>query len=223
MNKMERMQNIIRSLEKFFPSLLNNHIIDDEFTLLIATILSQNTSDHNSHRAFEKLINKFDIKPEVLAHLDPEEIKPLITCAGLYEIKSKRIVDVSKNVLERFGGNLNQVIRLPLDEARKTLMSIKGIGPKTADVVLSFAGEKPIIPIDTNIFRVVDRIGFSKGRNYERTRKALEEYAPSEKMRNIHILLIQLGREICKARNPKCNLCPINNLCDYYAKNNNIT
>lgn len=117
--------------------------------------------------------------------------------------------------MEKFGGDLSQVLALPLEEARETLMSINGIGPKTADVVLSFAGKKTVIPVDTNIFRVTDRIGLAKGRNYERTRRALEEDVPPEKMQEIHLLLIQLGREICKPRKPKCSVCPINDFCDY--------
>lgn len=214
MDNKERMQNLIRGLEQRFPYHSNFHS-HDPFPLLIATILSQNTSDRNSHRAFERLVEHFEVKPEVLARLSPEEIKPYIACAGLHEIKSKRIVEVASNVLERFGGDLSQVLSLPLDEARKTLMSMKGVGPKTADILLSFVGKRPVIPIDTNIFRVVDRIGFAKGRNYERTRSALEEHVPPEKMQGVHIFLIRLGREICKPRSPKCSVCPINGLCDY--------
>ena len=214
MNNKEKMQNIIKCLEQHFHFHSDFHV-RDPFPLLIATILSQNTSDRNSHRAFARLMERFEIRPEVLASLSPGDIKPLISCAGLHEVKSKRIVDVSRIVLEKFGGDLHKVLDLPLDEARETFMSVKGIGPKTADVVLAFAGKRPIIPVDTNIFRVADRIGFAKGRNYERTRMALEEVVPPEKMRVMHILLIQLGREICKPRSPKCSVCPISGFCDY--------
>ena len=100
------------------------------------------------------------------------------------------------------------------DIARQKLISINGVGPKTADVVLSFAGMKSVIPVDTNIFRVANRIGFCKGRNYELTRATLEKVIPSEKMKKMHILFIRLGKEICKPRNPRCIICPINNLCD---------
>jgi len=187
----------------------------DPFVLLIATILSQNTNDRNSHRAFQKLEESFLITPENLAAVEPEKLKPSIEVAGLSNIRSRRIVEVSKAVLEKFGGNLNPLFSLPLDEARKSLMSIKGVGPKTADVVLLFAGNRDVMPVDTNIFRVVDRVGLVKGRNYERTRNALEQLTPGGKVKVMHVLLIKLGREICRPRRPLCNICPINDLCEH--------
>jgi endonuclease-3 len=210
-----RMEEIIRRLEKKFASNNDDHWVNEPFHTLIATILSQNTSDLNSHRAFLKLLEHFDVKPEVLADLKPEDIKPVIVSAGLSNIKSHRLIEVSKEVLKRLGGDLNNIFKFPLDDAREALMSIKGIGPKTADVVLSFVGGYPVMPIDTNIFRIVERIGFSKGRNYERTRRALELLIPTEKLKEAHLHLIRLGREICKPKKPMCPICPINSLCNY--------
>ncbi|MDQ1279805.1 MAG: endonuclease [Thermoproteota archaeon] len=220
MNYGERMQNIITALEHYFPNIYDPHV-PDSFQLLVATILSQNTSDKNSQKTFAKLSERFKINPEIIADLSPEDILPLINSGGLGDIKSKRIVHVAKIILEKFGGDLSPILALPLDDAREILMSIKGIGPKTADVVLSFAGKKSVIPVDTNIFRVTNRIGLVEGRNYERTRRALEECIPLEKTQEMHLLLIQLGREICKPRNPKCSACPINSFCDY-AKSLNV-
>ncbi|MCJ7761096.1 endonuclease III, partial [Candidatus Bathyarchaeota archaeon] len=117
-----------------------------------------------------------------------------------------------------YNGDLSRVFQLPLDEARATLMDIKGIGPKTADVFLASVGKYPVMPVDTNIFRVVDRIGIAKGRNYERTRKILERLISSEKLMDAHIYLIMLGREICKPYKPLCPSCPINSQCDYGTK-----
>jgi endonuclease III len=94
-------------------------------------------------------------------------------------------------------------------------MSIKGVGPKTADVVLLFAGNRDVMPVDTNIFRVADRVGLAKGRNYERTRHALEELIPRGKVKVMHVLLMRFGREICKPRRPLCAICPINDLCEH--------
>jgi len=214
MNYKARMGEIIRRLEQKYAK-NPDRWISDSFQVLIATILSQNTSDRNSHRAFSNLRGSVNIRPEVLASLKPEDIKPAIMCAGLANIKSQRIVEVSKEVLARFDGDLSRVIRLPLNEARGALMDIKGIGPKTADVFLSFVGGYPVMPVDTNIFRVVDRLGFAKGRNYERTRGALESLIPPEKLRDAHLYLISLGREMCKSRKPLCPTCPVNTLCDY--------
>jgi endonuclease-3 len=210
----ERMGEIISCLEKKF-TIQRHRWVNDAFTLLIATILSQNTNDRNSSRAFQALMQRFEVKPKVLAELKPEEIKPFIKCAGLYEVRSRRIVVISKEVLQRFNGNLDDVLKLPLPEARRTLMSLGGVGPKTADILLNFLGDKAVMPIDTNIFRVVNRIGLVKGRNYERTRAVLEKLIPPEKLREMHLLLIKLGREICRPRKPVCTICPINGLCDF--------
>jgi len=186
----------------------------DAFQALIAVILSQNTSSANSFRAYNRLEKKHEVKPEVLAQLDPEEIKPLIRIAGLHKRRSNRIVAVSNEVLKRFNGNLERVLRLPLEEARRELMSIKGVGPKTADVVLASKAGKPVLPIDTNIFRILNRTGLVKGRKYEEARSVLESGVPPEKRWAVHLSLIRLGREICKPKGPLHSLCPIEDLCD---------
>ena len=209
-----RMDQIVRLLEQNFM-LNQSRSLSDPFQVLIATVLSQNTSDRNSHRAFLRLRERFDVRPEVLASLKPEDIKPAIKCAGLSEIKSRRIVEISRELLKRFDGDLSRVFRLPLNKAREVLMGIRGIGPKTADVVLSFSGGYSVMPVDTNIFRVVDRMGFARGRNYERTRKALERFIPPEKLKDAHFFFIKFGRDVCKPRKPLCPICPVNSLCDY--------
>jgi endonuclease-3 len=208
------MKEIITELEREYGS-NQEYWLDDPFSVLIATILSQNTSDTNSSRAFANLRNCFDITPEVLACLKPHDIQPLIMIAGLSIIRSHRIIEVSQEVLTRFGGDLSTVFSLPLHEARQELMSIKGIGPKTADVLLSFVGRFYVMPVDTNIFRVTERLSFAKGRNYEQTRTVLERYIPPKKLKDMHFHLIRLGREICKARKPLCSICLLNTLCPF--------
>jgi endonuclease-3 len=215
--KRRRMGEVIQRLEEQYP-IQQQHPIKASFPLLIATILSQNTSDKNSSRAFQNLKAKYDVRPQVLANLKPDEIKSYIEVAGLYEIRSRRIIDVSKAVLERFEGNLDTVLQLPTQEARKALLQLKGIGPKTADILLAFRGKRPVMPVDTNIFRVAKRIGLVKGRNYERTRAALEELIPEHQRGEMHFTLIRHGREICKPRRPLCPICPINTLCGYPEK-----
>lgn len=213
----ERMREVIRCLEGRF-SVQRSHPIEDSFSLLVATILSQNTSSRNSSRAFSNLQSSYDVKPEVLAKLRPEELKPYIEVAGLHEVRSRRIIEVSREVLERFGGDLDNVLQLPLDEARRALMGLEGVGPKTADILLAFRGGCPVMPVDTNIFRVAERLGLVRGRVYERTRAALEELIPEDKMGEMHFALLRLGREVCKPRRPLCPVCPVNTLCDYPEK-----
>ena len=212
--RQRRMAKIIQCLEERFP-IRHHHPIRDAFPLLIATLLSQNTTDKNSFQAFQNLKSHYDVTPHVLARLQPSDIKPHIEVAGLYEIRSRRIIALSKMVLERFEGDLDMILRHPTDEARQELMDLKGVGPKTADILLAFRGNRPIMPVDTNIFRVSGRIGLVEGRNYERTRAALEEVIPEKKLGEMHFALIQLGRDICKPRRPLCQLCPITSLCTY--------
>lgn len=215
--KQRQMRVIIQRLEKRFPG-PHDVFIKQPFPLLIATILSQNTSDTNSRRAFRSLEAQFAITPDVLASLSPEEIQPYIKIAGLYRIRSQRIINVSKIILDRFQGNIWNILHLSIKNAREQLLKIPGIGPKTADILLAFVMKYPTMPIDTNIFRVALRIGIVNGRKYQTTQKALEELIPKKKMQTMHLLLIQHGREICKPRTPLCQQCPIDECCDYPLK-----
>ena len=209
----ERMKEIIVRLETRFPVTIPFQ--SDAFSVLIRTILSQNTSEQNSSLAFERLNEHYSVKPEILSKLDPNDLKPLIRVAGLHKVRSNRIIEISKIILKRFHGSLESVLELPLHEARRTLLSLHGVGFKTADILLCFVGGVAIMPIDTNIFRVVNRIGFVEGRNYERVRSVLEKLIPPEKIPKMHLLLIKHGREICKPRQPNHKTCPINNFCDF--------
>lgn len=209
-----RMVDIIQRLEERFP-IRHHHPIREAFPLLIATLLSQNTTDKNSFQAFQNLRSHYDVTPHVLARLQPSDLKPHIEIAGLYEVRSRRIIALSKTVIERFEGDLDIILRRPMDEARQELMDLKGVGPKTADILLAFKGNRPIMPVDTNIFRVSGRIGLVEGRNYERTRAVLEEVIPEKKLGEMHFALIKLGQDICKPRRPLCPLCPITSLCTY--------
>ena len=212
--KQQQMRDIIQRLEKRFPG-PHDVFIKQPFPLLIATILSQNTSDKNSRRAFHNLEAQYAITPDVLASLSPAEIQPYIRIAGLYRIRSQRIIEVSKIILEQYQGNLWNVLRLPFKNAREQLLMIPGIGPKTADILLAFIMKQPTMPIDTNIFRVAIRIGIVNVRKYQLTQQALEELIPKKKMQTMHLLFIQQGREICKSRTPLCQQCPITEYCDY--------
>lgn len=216
-SKRQQMLEIIRELERRFSG-PHELFVRQPFSLLIATILSQNTSDVNSRRAFHNLEASYAITPNTLASLSPEEIQPHIKIAGLYRIRSQRIIEVSKIILKRFQGNMWNILCHPAEIARKQLLEIPGIGPKTADILLAFITNHPTMPVDTNIFRVALRIGIVNGRNYQRTQKALEELIPDNMMKKMHLLLIQHGREICKPRSPLCPQCPINEFCEYPQK-----
>jgi len=186
----------------------------DPFKALIRTVLSQNTADINTVRAFKSLSERFPITPEALAKADMNEIEQAIRVAGLYKNKSRVIKNLSNVILEQFNGSLNFIYSLPLEEAREKLLRLSGVGPKTADVVLIFCAGKPTLPIDTHVNRVSKRLGLAPpNAEYEGVRQALQSLYPAEDYLPVHLLLISLGRKYCKARKPLCNTCPVNTLC----------
>jgi endonuclease-3 len=186
----------------------------DPFTTLIATIISQNTNDKNTARAFENLSNKFRIAPETLAKAETKQIEDCLKVAGLYHNKAKTIKQVSRTILKKYKGNLAEILSKPVDDARETLLQLPGVGPKTADVLLLFSAKKPTLPVDTHVNRVSKRLGLvAKDADYETVRKTLQSlYDPNDYLA-VHIMLISHGRKYCKARTPLCNECPLARLC----------
>ena len=186
----------------------------DPFETLVTTILSQNTADRNTARAFEALSNRFEIMPEALAKAELSQIEEAIRVAGLYKGKAKAIKQAAKTVLEKYRGTLQPILSLPLEEARSTLLQFSGVGPKTADVVLLFSTNQPTIPVDTHVNRVAKRLGFAPANgDYEAVRRSLQSLYDPGNYLLVHLLLIAHGRKYCKARRPLCEECPINAYC----------
>jgi endonuclease-3 len=186
----------------------------DPFETLITAILSQNTTDRNTARAFEALSKRFEISPEVLAKADLSKTEQAIRVAGLCKSKAKAIKQAATIILEKYAGTLQPVLSLPLEEARTALLQFSGVGPKTADVVLLFSANQPTIPVDTHVNRVAKRFGFVPPKaDYEAVRQGLQSlYKPREYLM-VHLLLIAHGRRYCKARHPLCDECPVNVCC----------
>jgi endonuclease III len=186
----------------------------DPFETFIITIISQNTTDINTARAFENLSKRLKIKPEVLAKTETSKIEEALQTAGLFRNKAKTIKQVSTIITEKFHGSLQTILSLPLEKARDAFMALPGIGPKTADVVLLFSALQPTIPVDTHVNRVAKRLGLApETRNYETVRtRLLLLYNPHDYLA-VHLLLIAHGRKYCKARHPLCEQCPINMHC----------
>jgi endonuclease-3 len=187
---------------------------NDPFETLIITIISQNTSDKNTERAFENLLKQFEITPQTLSKAETSKIEACLHIGGLYRSKAKTIKTISKIILEKFDGSLKPILSLPLEEARKTLTELPGIGPKTADVVLLFSANQSTIPIDTHVDRVAKRLGLAPvNGDYEAVRLSLQSLFNQKDYLDVHLLLIGHGREYCKARNPHCHECPANIYC----------
>jgi len=186
----------------------------DPFETLVVTIISQNTTDRNTTRAFKRLSKQFEIKPGALAKAENIQIEEALRVGGLYRNKAKTIKQVSKIILEQLHGSLHPILSRPLEEARQALIQMPGIGPKTADVVLLFSAKQPTIPVDTHVNRVANRLGFATANgDYEDVRTSLQVlYNPSDYLA-IHVLLIAHGRRYCKAKRPLCKQCPVNMHC----------
>ncbi len=214
MNTKDRATRILHELQNTFSLPKWTASSKKPFRTLIRTVLSQATADRNTNRAFRRLSEKFSITPKALAKANVQEIKEAIKVAGLYRNKSKVIKNLSHAILEQFDGSLDFIYSLPLDEARSKLMSLPGVGPKTADVVLLFCAGRPVIPVDTHVKRVSGRLKLTPQRsNYEEIRGALQSLYQPQDCLPVHLLLISLGRKYCKARKPLCTQCPVNTLC----------
>jgi len=186
----------------------------DEF---VSTILSQNTNDRNRDRAFYALKERFPTWEDVRLAAE-EQIIAAIRPAGLANQKGPRIKTVLNQIYSERGDlDLNFLSDLPIEEARQWLLKFKGVGRKTAAIVLQFSLNRPAFPVDTHIYRVTGRLGLRPaGLSLEGTHDLMESLIPPQDYYAGHLNLIRLGRETCHAGKPDCAHCPLNELCQYY-------
>ena len=184
---------------------------------LVSTILSQNTNDVNRDRAFEGLVKRFD-SWEAVRDAQPEQVVDAIRPAGLANQKGPRIQAVLRSITEERGSlDLSFLSDVEPQEAREWLLQFKGVGPKTAAIVLQFSLDRPAFPVDTHIYRVTGRLGLRPEKmNVEQAHEYFEALLPPETYYPLHLNLIRLGREVCHARKPACPVCPLQEICAYY-------
>ena len=209
------MRAVERALARIYGS-PELHCDDDPLGGLIATILSQHTSDLNSSRAYAGLLQRFPAWEQVL-QAPSHTVADAIRSGGLADMKAARIKLVLDTILQRFGSlSLNALRDEPLEQARAALMSLPGVGPKTASCVLLFNLGKPAFPVDTHVHRVSRRIGFAGPKAGPETVQDLVE-AGIEPARTypFHVNLIAHGRLTCKAGRPQCDVCALRSLCRY--------
>lgn len=177
----------------------------DPFRILVSTVLSSRTKDAVTRRAAKNLFERAST-PAEMEKLSPEEIENLIYPVGFFRTKSKRIPALCKMLLERFEGkvpdSINELLKLP------------GVGRKTANLVITIGFGKPGICVDTHVHRISNRFGYVKTKNPKETEFALREKLPEEWWIIYNDLLVTLGQNICTPRNPNCNECPVNKLCE---------
>jgi len=189
----------------------------DPISVLVQTILSQNTSDANSRGAFQSLLASFD-KWEDLADADVNTIAHCIRYGGLGRIKAQRIKQALKEIVRKKGQlRLDFLSQLTLSDAQDWLQKLPGVGLKTARCVLLFSLGMPALPVDTHILRVTKRLGLiSPKASLQEAHHALGKMVPLEDVYKFHILVIEHGRRTCQARYPHCQDCVLKKICMSY-------
>jgi endonuclease III len=187
---------------------------------LVNTILSQNTNDKNRDVAFQRLCERFATW-EAVRDADVDEVIEAIRPAGLANQKGPRIQAALRRITEERGElALDFLADWPLDRARKWLVEIDGVGPKTAAIVLLFSLGRPAFPVDTHVHRVSRRLGLiSPNTSREKAHGDLEELVPEKDYYAFHLNLIRHGRQVCTSRKPKCEVCVLRDICSYYHQN----
>lgn len=186
------------------------HDVEDgrPFAILIGTILSARTKDENTTKVVRELFLRYKTVDE-LAAAKVKDVEKIIKSIGFYHVKAKRIIEVAKIIKSQYNG------RVP--EEMDQLITLPGVGRKTANCVLVYAFEKPAIPVDTHVHRISNRLGLVKTKTPEETELALMESIPKKYWLEINDTFVMYGQNICKPISPMCNVCKIKKICRYYS------
>lgn len=203
----KKTEEIIKLLSLNYPNPTTALNFSTSFELLVATILSAQTTDVQVNKVTKELF-KTHSRPEDFAEMEPKELEEEIKSIGLFRNKAKFIVKTSKMILENYDGKVPEI--------RKELMKLSGVGRKTANVVLANAFDKPAFPVDTHVFRVSARLGLADGKNVQKTEEKVTQKVDKKYWIDLHHWLINHGRAVCKAQNPDCENCFLSHLCKYY-------
>ncbi|MDA4135447.1 MAG: endonuclease III [Thaumarchaeota archaeon] len=179
----------------------------DPFKILIGTVLSHRTRDESTSKATERLFQVYDT-PEKLANADVRKVKELIRSVGFYNVKSRNVIRVAKQVVEEFGG------RVPDD--LESLLTLHAVGRKTANCVLVYGFNKPAIPVDTHVHRIANRLGLVQTKTPEQTEEELTKTVPKRYWLELNELFVRFGQTTCKPIGPRCDICTLTANCRYY-------
>ncbi|AEF96824.1 endonuclease III domain-containing protein [Methanotorris igneus] len=192
---------------------------ETRYEVVIGAVLTQNTSWKNVEKAIENLKKENLIDERKILEIDTEKLKKLIKPAGFYNIKAERLKNITHHIVKNYGSTEN-LAKLPikLEDLRKELLNVKGIGKETADSILLYALDRPIFVVDAYTKRIFSRLGVIEGgEEYDEIRHIFEENLPKDLKiyKEYHALIVELGKHYCKKRNPACEKCPLSDLCDY--------
>ena len=204
MGEKERVQAVLQGLERTYQGQGTALHYQSPFELLVAVILSAQCTDERVNKVTARLFPQYGT-PEKLGALTQEQLEGLIHDCGLFHAKARNILGACHKLVEEFHSTV--------PDTMEQLMSLPGVGRKTADVMLSVAFGKPAIAVDTHVFRVAHRLGLSEGNTPLAVEKDLERQIPREQWGQAHHWFIWHGRKICKARKPACGSCPVMDVC----------
>jgi len=202
----EEMTEMFRRFEKENPNPASELDYVNPYTLLVAVVLSAQATDKSVNKATKDLFAKVDT-PEKMVELGEENLITYIKTIGLYRAKAKNVIGLSKRLIEAYNSQVPQ--------SREDLMTLPGVGRKTANVVKNVIFHEPTMPVDTHLLRVCPKIGIAEGNTPETVEKSLMERVPPEFGLNAHHWILLHGRYVCTARNPKCQDCLIADLCKH--------
>ncbi len=204
-----RIQNIIAILYSLYPQVKTELIHESPFQLLIATMLSAQCTDKQVNSVTPRLFQKMPTA-EHIASASLSEIEEMIHSTGFFRNKARNIQNCARILVEKYQGTVPSTL--------EELVSLPGVGRKTANVVLSSAFGIPAMVVDTHVIRISRRLGVTRENDPEKIEKDLRKWFPQENWSDLSLQLIFLGRSLCPARNPKCSVCPLKECCDYGTK-----
>ncbi|MDO4661551.1 MAG: endonuclease III [Tissierellia bacterium] len=206
----KEIEKVLEILKQMYPDVKSMLHFNTPFELLVATILSAQCTDVRVNKVTDVMFKEYNT-PQDFAKMDIKDIEEYIKTCGLYRNKAKNIKNASIKLVKDFNGKV--------PDNMKEIMTLPGVGRKTANVVLSNAFGIPGIAVDTHVFRVTNRIGLADAKDVLHTEYQLRENIPKERWSDAHHELIYLGRNICKARKPLCEMCKLAQYCKYYKEN----
>ena len=204
MRKKERTLEAVLRLEKLYPDAICSLEYTDAFQLLVATRLSAQCTDKRVNMVTPDLFREFPT-PEKMANADIKRVEELIKTCGLYKTKAKDLVKIGQQIMDDFGGNVPDTI--------EELTTLSGVGRKTANLVVGDIYKKPAVVCDTHFIRICNRLGLVKTENPLTVEKEMRKLLPSDKSNDFCHRCVLFGRDVCIARNPKCNECVLSDIC----------
>ena len=203
----QKCEYTLNYLKKLFTNAKCELNFDSTFQLLVAVILSAQCTDARVNKVTPKLFEKYGT-PQKMANAKQEDIEKLIFSCGFYHNKAKNLIACSKDLVEKFGGEVPNTL--------ESLQTLAGVGRKTANVVYSLHFGGDAIAVDTHVFRVSNRLGIAQGETPFDVEKQLMEHFDKSEWSNLHYMLVLFGRYHCKAKNPDCQNCGLKHICNFY-------